>query len=110
MTSQLLLSEIKKRDANPNTGQFLIPPSSPMKIPQIGNNVNLYENLVFKFRLFSTFFQKEMAVPVDSEAVSKCRKTTQRVTSNLDNCNFRNEQVDKFNVGHFPSKLNSYSV
>ena len=51
-----------------------------------------------------------MAVPVDSEAVSKCRKTTERVTSNLDNCNFRNELVDKFNVGHFPSKLNSYSV
>ena len=78
-----------------------------MKIPQIKNNVNLHENLVFKFRLFPTFFQKELAVPVDSEAVSKC---TERVASNLDNCNFRNELVDKFNVDHFPSKLNSYSV
>ena len=81
-----------------------------MKIPQIKNNVNLHENLVFKFRLFTTFFQKELAVPVDSEAVSKCRKTTERVASNLDNCNFRKKLVDKFNVDHFPSKLNSYSV
>ena len=38
-------------------------------------------------RLFPTFFQKELSVPVDSEAVLKCRKTMERVASNLDNCN-----------------------
>ena len=68
-------------------------PGQPLILPFISyenssnkKNVNLYENLVFKFRLFPTFFQKELAVPVDSEAVSKCRKTTERVASNVDNC------------------------
>ena len=63
-------------------GQLLISRSSPMNIPHIKNNVNLQGNLDFKFRLFSTL-EKELAIPVHSEAVSKCRKTTERVTSNL---------------------------
>ena len=53
---------------------------------------------------------KELAVPVDSEAVSKCRKTTERVTNNLDNCNLRHELTDTFTVDHLLSKLNSDSL
>ena len=48
---------------------------------------------------------KEAALPVDSDAISKCRKTTERV-----NCNFRNERIDTFTVDHLLSKLNSDSV
>ena len=58
---------------------------------------------------FSTL-DKGPALPVDSEAVSKCRKTTERVPNNLDNCNFRNEIIDTFTVDHLPYKLNSDSV
>ena len=59
--------------------------------------------------LFSTL-DKEPAVPADSEAVSKCRKIMERVTSNLDNCSFRNELIDTFTVDHLLSKLNSDAV
>ena len=58
---------------------------------------------------FSTL-DKGPALPVDSEAVSKCRKTTERVPNDLDNCNFRNEIIDTFTVDHLPYKLNSDSV
>ena len=34
----------------------------------------------------------------------------ERVTNNLDNCNFRNEPIDTFTVDLLLSKLNSYSV
>ena len=47
------------------------------------------------------------ALPLDSETVSKCRKTTERVTNNLHNCNFRNELIDTFTVDNLLSKLNS---
>ena len=67
-------------------------------------------NLDFKFRLFFPTLDKEPALPVDSEAISKCRKTTEQVTNNLDNCNFRNELIDTFTVNHLLSKLNSDSV
>ena len=46
--------------------------------------VNLQGNLEFQFGLFCSL-DKE---PVDSEAISKSRKTTDSVTNNLDNCNF----------------------
>ena len=58
---------------------------------------------------FSTL-DKGPALPVDSEAVSKCRKITEQVPNNLDNCNFRNGIIDTFTVDHLPYKLNSDSV
>ena len=54
---------------------LLISPLSPINIPPNKNyTVYLTLNLGFQFRLFSTL-DKEPAVPVDSKAISKCRKT-----------------------------------
>ena len=59
---------------------------------------------------FVSTLDKESAVPVDSETISKCRKTMERVTNNLDNCNFRNQRINTFTVDHLLSKPNSDSV
>ena len=66
-------------------------------------------NLEFLFTL-----GKEPAVPVESEALSKCIKRvikpTKRVTNNFYNYNFRNKLIDTFTVEHLLSNLNSDSV
>ena len=38
---------------------------------------------------FISTLDKEPAVPVDSETISKCRKTTERSSNNLDSFNFK---------------------
>ena len=73
--------------------------------------VNLQKNLDFKFRLFFTL-DKEPAIPVEAEAVTKSRKISNWVTNNLDNCNCKNKllDIDIFTVYHLLSRLNSDSV
>ena len=53
---------------------------------------------------FVSTLDKEPAVPVDSEPVSKGKKTMERVTNDLGNCSFRNEQIDTCTADHLLSK------
>ena len=110
MTSQLLLSEVKKRNTGPKTRSALHLPfiyyehSPKLLFMLIYKGIwNLNLDLVFTL-------DKESAVSVDSEDVSKGRKTTERVTNNLDYGNFRNELTNTFTVDHLLSKIDSDSV
>ena len=49
-------------------------------------------------------------IPVDTEAVSKCEKSTEWVKNNLDSCNFNNQLTDKFSIDHLLSKSNNDTV
>ena len=49
-------------------------------------------------------------VPVDTEAISKCETSTQRVKNNLDSCNFNYHLTDTFSIDHLLSILSKDTV
>ena len=62
--------------------------------------------------LYHIFFHLDSfsAAPVDTEAISKCETSTERVKNSLDSCNFNNQLADTFSIEHLLEKLNHDKV